>query len=452
MPTIGDRMNNKMIMAVAAVIILIGASVGAVLLLKGPAEDAEDVDITGVRLVIYGNANSDDYLDQKDVDLIQDIVDGKASWNRRENPLADTNADGRITQEDVTLLNKILNKEQCIMYYYDYAGTVQSVHYPITGNLAVLYNYGLDAAIILGCYDRVVAATDSVINKVPSNTEARYPGIKSFVNISDPASDPESLLQAGADHGVTALFGIAEAYMTTAQEKVKAAGSNIDVITINTSGYKGKSCDYIGGILTLGVMFGCEDRAYEYVKLVDETVEYLAGKLSGVTKYSVIYPQGTKSNAETSIRTTSSDGGVAGNVYTLNILSLNDLFANKMSSSGFNANMEDIIDMNPDVIIISTWGTVTDSMTYAEVQYMFETMADYFSKCDAYSNGMIFYASFEAMGTFSGIATLPLLASFIWPDAVDEQYGWDLLQSYYDKFTKLSVDVKDMGCLTPHKL
>ncbi len=444
------QLENKTIVAVVAVIILIGASVGVALILNGP-NDKNPVIETG-RLVVYGNANNDDYLDDRDVNFIEDIVNGVTVWDREENPFADTNTDGVIDNKDVELLKKFIKKESATMYYYDYAGTVQSIHYPITGNLSVIYNYGLDASIILGCYDRVVAAGNNVITTI-SNTETRYPGLKDMINLRDPVGDPEDLMQAGKDHNVKAIFGIGESYVTTIQDKLKAANSDIDVITINTSGYKGMSCDYLGGIITLGVMFGCEENAYKYIKSVDNILGYLEDKLADAPNYTYVAAHNPSNASTVSIRTTSSNGSVAGNIHTINMLPLTDLFGGKQASTGPTANIEDIAaKMDPDVIIISTWAMITDSMTYAEAQNMFENMASYLQICDAYKDKKIFCATFESYGTYSGIAALPLLAAYIWPDLVDEDYGWKTLQEYYDTYTMLDVDVKKVGCFAPHKL
>ncbi len=440
-------MNNK-ILAVIAICVIVVAAVGATVLTIG--DKTEPVVETG-RLVVYGNANNDDYLDERDVDFLKQIVSGESEWDSEKYPFADTDTDGEITQADIDLLNKFLKKEESIMRYYDYAGTVQSIHYPITGNLSVIYNYGLDAAIILGCYDRVVAASNNVITTA-TNTETRYPGLKSMVNIRDPVGDPQDLLQAGIDHDVKAIFGIGESYVTTIQNSLKAANSDIDVITISTSGYAGRSCDYLGGIITLGVMFGCEDNAYDYIKFVDGAMDRLEENLADVDPLSCVIVHNTSNASTTQIRTTSTSGAQAGNAHTYAMLPLVDMFAGQYGAASSTVNIEDIAKMNPDVILISSWALISDAMTYDEGQKAFENMAQYLRICPAYDKGMVFGATFESYGTFSGPPALPLLAAFIWPDLVDEDWAWDVLQEYYDKYTMLDVDVSKVGCFAPNKL
>jgi len=439
-------MDRKTITIFIAVILVL-ATVGVASIMLMNSNDDRTYE-TG-RLVIYGNANNDDFLDSRDVSFIQDIVDKRTEWNKVDHPFADTNTDGEITKADIDLLNKFLKKETSTMYYYDYAGTIQHISYPITGKIAVYYNYGLDASIILGCYDRVVGATNSVLNTI-SNTETRYPGIKSLVNIGNPQTDPEALLKAEKDHDIKAVFGIGEAYVTEAQTNMANANSKMDIITLNTSGYKGKSCDYIGGIITLGVMFGCEENAKKYVDYCDRILNNINEKTKGLDVYSLVVPHNTSNAVDTPIRTSAADGSIAGNVYTLSMLPLNDLFAGSGSRNG--VEIETIITMDPDIIIFSTWAYITDSMTYDEAQIEFEKMAGFFSHSNAYKDKKIFCATFESFGTYSGMGALPLLASFIWPDLFDEEEGWKELQYYYDTFTKLDIDVKKVGCFAPHKL
>ena len=73
-----------------------------------PDSGKAKVSSVDTKLLVFGNANNDVYLDEKDVQFIQDIVDGKTKWDKEKNPFADTNADGKITAEDVVLLKRFI--------------------------------------------------------------------------------------------------------------------------------------------------------------------------------------------------------------------------------------------------------------------------------------------------------------------------------------------------------
>ena len=128
---------DKKIVAIAllAAIIITGSS--AAILLTRDDGSSDGVTETG-RVLVYGNANNDDYLDERDVEAINKIIDGDELWDKVKYPFADTNADGRITEDDVTLLKKFINNEDCLMYYKDTWGTTSHVHYPLKGKIGVM--------------------------------------------------------------------------------------------------------------------------------------------------------------------------------------------------------------------------------------------------------------------------------------------------------------------------
>lgn len=105
---------DKKIVAIAllAAIIITGSS--AAILLTRDDGSSDGVTETG-RVLVYGNANNDDYLDERDVEAINKIIDGDELWDKVKYPFADTNADGRITEDDVTLLKKFINNEDCLI-------------------------------------------------------------------------------------------------------------------------------------------------------------------------------------------------------------------------------------------------------------------------------------------------------------------------------------------------
>lgn len=83
-------MDTKIIAIFAAAIVIAASGTAAFVLLGDKDDDLKQKDVTG-RLVIYGNANNDDYLDNDDVSFLQNLIDG-ATWNKEKYPFADTNA------------------------------------------------------------------------------------------------------------------------------------------------------------------------------------------------------------------------------------------------------------------------------------------------------------------------------------------------------------------------
>ena len=151
--------DKKKVLAIAAVLIIIAAACAAVVMSKGDDNGNNgkgDVKITD-RLLVYGNANSDDYLDGRDLAFLEDLVKDSSKWDKTKNPYADTNTDGVIDQQDVDLLKRFLNKEDSIMRYTDVWGGISAVHYPVTGSLGTMYWEQACMTVVLGIWDRVSA-------------------------------------------------------------------------------------------------------------------------------------------------------------------------------------------------------------------------------------------------------------------------------------------------------
>lgn len=438
---------------ILAVIIVVIIAIAAVAVVYSSDDDNDDepqkVVETG-RVVIYGNANNDDYLDSRDISFIQDIIDGNTTWDKTKNPYADTNTDGQITQADIDLLNKFINKESATMYYFNCLGEVDSIHYPITGNIAVNFSYGLDAAILLGCYDRVVAADDQTIN-VDSSTETKYPGLKSLANIGDPREDAEALVSQIVNNNVQTIFGYEGDRIATIEKNVKAAGASIDGINLTLNHTNAYSSDKYGSIITIGIMLGCDQRAYEFRDYVMEITDYLDGKNADTKTY--VMPEyeteAPGSVSTTYIMTTSQGGWTSGCNHTVEYLPLKDLYYKQFSGGFVEVEIEDIIEKNPDVIILSSWGVVNENMTEQQVLDRLKPFFQVFENTQAYKNGQVYCIAYESYGPVPGIAGDVLLASYIWPDVYDQSYGWELLQEYYDKYTLMDVDVKSIPTASP---
>ena len=444
-------MDKTRIIALTVVVILIVAAIAYVATGNdnGDEKDSNPVIETG-RVVIYGNANNDDFLDSHDIDFIQDIIDGKTTWDKTKNPYADTNTDGSITSADIDLLQKFINKENATMYYYDCLGNIDSIDYPIKGNIAVNFSYGLDAAIVLGCYDRVVAADNQTIN-VDSSTETKYPGLKKLVNVGDPRDDAEALIKQVKDNNVQTIFGYSGDRIQTIEKNVAAGGAKIQGINLTLNHTEAHSSDKYGSIITMGIMLGCEERAYEFRDYVMEITDYLDSKNADSKTY-VMPEYETESPGSTSttwIMTTGQNGWASGCNHTVEYLPLKDLYSKEFSGGFVEVEIEDIIMKNPDIIILSSWGVVNENMTEQQVLDRLKPFFDVFKNTEAYKNGQVYCIAYESYGPVPGIAGDVLLASYIWPEIYDEEYGWELLQEYYDKFTLMDVDVKTIPTASP---
>ena len=138
----GDNLlKTKMILAIAiaAGVVVAGVGIGWMLLQDdGPDEGTS---FSG-SLEVLGNANGDGKIDLDDINVIQDIIDGKKSF--ADHPLADANNDGTVDNADIEKVQAILDatassKEKIwvINHTTDARETyITGVMYPITAAVA----------------------------------------------------------------------------------------------------------------------------------------------------------------------------------------------------------------------------------------------------------------------------------------------------------------------------
>lgn len=114
-----------------AIVVLIAIGAGAIYFLSGSEKSqAEKLDS---ELLIYGNVNGDLVIDDDDVNIIQDIIDGEK--NQSDYPMADTNQDGQIDGEDLTVVEALIAGNDVTIFVkclnLNGESTAVAVSYPI---------------------------------------------------------------------------------------------------------------------------------------------------------------------------------------------------------------------------------------------------------------------------------------------------------------------------------
>jgi len=69
-------------------------------------------------LEIYGNANMDEYLNQKDIQCLEGIINGTTPATT----LADANFDGKVDNADIEQVSAILDGKETKITYIDMLG------------------------------------------------------------------------------------------------------------------------------------------------------------------------------------------------------------------------------------------------------------------------------------------------------------------------------------------
>lgn len=427
--------------AVVAIVVIVG--IIAAVVVSGDDDDKDESKSTATgRLLVYGNANNDDYLNDEDVSVIKDIV-SSGSWNKKANPLADANCDGKVDSSDVSYLQNLLDGKSSRMYYIDYYGDNLYVNYPITGTIACNYVYGFMVCQTLGIYDRVTAAKTDMVTL----DETRYPGCSKMYQVG--AHDVLETEQV-IDSGVSCIIGIQTEGMYETMRQVPTR--TIDVINLSFAGESTTGADPIDAVITAGVLLGCADAANAYASYYDRVMEKVNSSVAGIAKDTMIVVFNPRSDEQVSVDTTGTNGHTFGDAWTLSQLPLRDVAVGTSTSGYTTMLMEQVVKYDTDYIFIVLSTGLSTNSSITDIQKTFNEKVEYFHGTRAYSEGHIYGVCYSSIGTYLGIAQLGLLASSMYPGSFDEDEAWSLLQECYDKFTYLNSSVKERGELQVYSM
>lgn len=111
-------------------------------------------------LMIYGNANEDDCIDEKDIECVEAIINGTI----KDNDLADANYDGQINQEDIAQIKDIMKAEEPNIIIKDTANRTVSIKMPVE---KVIVPSGLTAEAfkVLKATDKIAGVSNAIHEK-----------------------------------------------------------------------------------------------------------------------------------------------------------------------------------------------------------------------------------------------------------------------------------------------
>ncbi|MDH5806421.1 MAG: ABC transporter substrate-binding protein [Candidatus Methanomethylicaceae archaeon] len=218
-------------------------------------------------LEIYGNANMDEVIDEKDITFLRQIIDGKINATE----FADANRDGKIDLADVEQVLAIINGNASYIWILD--GNKQPVKVKLPVNrIGVEYLSNAELMRILGVEDKVVAVDFAPYQLRNFYFPDRADKIINLGNMFKP--DYEFLNSLNLDILFTFSFDIAE-------KREKLVGVDVvflglywpDVINVNES-------RFIQGIMKAGYILGKVEKAREYVDWLLNLIDLIKNRTS----------------------------------------------------------------------------------------------------------------------------------------------------------------------------
>ncbi len=449
-------MANAKVLTLVAVIAVIAVIGAAVFLMGDQKIDTNDKVLNDGYVFevdtvakVYGNANNDDKIDKKDIDLVQKMIDGKETVDLEKYPFADAYKDGKIDQKDIDQINMIINNEKGQVWYQNYYGESQKIEYPLLDKkIGLTYWQQAQLVDLVGHWDDVVAANASITQARSnqydlSNIVYRY-GTTGSSKLTEEFC--EGYLQAG----VNLIIG--SPYKATVTEVAAQYLPDVPVITL---GIGGASC--VSSALTLGILMDAEDKAENYEKYVLGIMDDVQNGLKRVKnseKPTMLVCRMYEDNDSY----ISKYGGILVNCAktdgSYQLLSMfADLYTdNSETSTTPSRTQEWILSQDFDLILdmeVYT-GFQTSSIegeqfyTPGEYNKRFENSVRYFKGTSAFDDGGVLSSSYIFDG-YSGFASLMMSAYMIYPDHFSLKEGQDSLQYWYDNFTETKVDVTTQG-------
>lgn len=449
---------NKLTVAVIIAVVVVIAAASALILTGDSKENTtageykyEFTFNQDVRLAVFGNVNGDDDINQEDMNLLKDIINGKVLFDKTKNAYADVNTDGTIDSNDIEALQKIIDRENTTLYYWNAEAKVASVEWPIDKSnlkIATHHIYPIDALIILGEYDSIIGTTNQSFSNSITAAD-RYPGIgDKIVNVGEPnKGSPEKLAASGAN-----LFVAPWSNDYSKLQTLIDNGLDMQIVMLPMSTNSPEIVDQYGSLLILGFILDDMDKAHKYVDWADGIEKKVSDGVAHLDKqYTFISPFVSSSGGSSTIKldTPSPDGSAPGDVYTLSKLPMRSV--NLVANGCPEVSLEWVYTVNPDVIFIIQFQNGNYSVD--DVKNDLLNKAQLFDKTDAYANKQIYGINYYNIANYYGIPQLLLLASYIWPDIFDENEGWEAMQYCYEHFSMYSnPDVKNMGNAQPYKM
>ena len=436
-------MNSKAVIAIALVAVLVVAGVGTAVVLTMGNKDSSSNNLE-CKLRVLGNANQDNYLNNDDVQYIQDVVDGKKHWDRNADPLVDANNDGIINSTDVDLVKKFVNGQSATMYYLDQFNTVSSVTYPLTSVLGENYSIctefttGIDMMIILGLDAKVkyVANTDMQTSRLDTTLYPNIADAKSFFfktpDLASMYADGVRILMG--DHPA----GFGKYSKEPGSEKFTCIWLPLNR-TIN-------GVDSINTMVTLGVMFNLQDKTEPFIKFMDKVNDKIEKAVSkaNVSPKSYVIPYMAPGYETFYIDAHTTGMYTMADVVAIERLPVTSKLTTTAADGFEETTVEATAAINPDFFVVSMFAYAMDkNLTVDDYKNDFKAkVKEGLDKTTAGRNGMLFAIPFETC-TLAGYASILVLASMIWPDEFSSSEAWDLMQEYYDTFTNFNGDVKN---------
>lgn len=288
-------MDKKMISAVAVVVILVVAAVAVYFVAFNGEDNGTPSALDDAELKVYGNINGDRYIDDRDANLIQQLIDdGKTA---AEYPLADANQDGKIDSKDIDVVKNIIAGKSTTVWHINYHDTnsdgvmdeeIVSTKFPISSAIMTGSTNSFLITYMLGIVDEIKGATYSSADKalfgdtyLNTDKVVKLGTSSSSITFEDGKAGSSDVIKT---QNVTAVISDWNRTYLTNEDAFETAG--VDVIRVAAASMDREVLTH--SALLLGLLFQKVDRSVDYVELCGTVMDYVEDAISGVPPVSAV--------------------------------------------------------------------------------------------------------------------------------------------------------------------
>lgn len=280
-------------------------------------------------LGIFGNANMDDTIDEKDIAYIEGIIKGT---NTPTN-LSDANGDGTVDQKDSDQIKRILNGDEDQLIILDGINRTIKIAMPVKG-IVPLVDRDAKVLAVLGALDKTVAVADDIKkSKEYSVILLRFTEFPSVGSYSDP--DLEKLLELKPD--------VVLAHSVNAEKIAKSLGDKVIVLGFPPSTPE----SIVDELLKLGYVLNREGNSREYMNgFRDKYLNLIQERIKDLPENEK--PKVYVENSNGPYQTSSKSSVVQGLV---ELVGGRHIFSDLEGGPHSTVDAEDVLKRNPDIII-----------------------------------------------------------------------------------------------------
>lgn len=281
-------MSSIKTIVIAVVVVVVVASVGVAWFVF--SDNGRGRTEISAQLEVFGNANGDGEIDEADLSIIQDIIDGKRSFE--DHPLADADCNGVVNQLDYNLTNSIIRADSSnrvrinILNHYDGGTVVETVMYPVTSAVAT----GAANTILIFKYL-------GIVNEIKGFSWAGAPDAFLFSEYQHLISEPQRLETSATRMSVEKVSELVTrdkvSAIVTADNRTYVTNAStfkqMGVDTIRVTPAAVDSNDYMSTVLMIAFLFDTDGKGYmqkcsELISWYEDFFTVLNNKLDSVKK------------------------------------------------------------------------------------------------------------------------------------------------------------------------